>query len=152
MPILSNLVIIKTWKEFFIKKILIYFWLPIWFYGRLFDFFNKFENRGYISEAGSSDCVREEDHGYEFLRTTPITVGGGGETGLFLVFNNRTLLVGGGNGQDFLSELFFTFMKKNLRFQFKNIIRSVLYSSSFDSTRKWYWQSGLYGFGIGTEG
>jgi hypothetical protein len=38
----------------------IYFWLPIWFcYDRLFDFFNKFENRGYISETGSCDCVRE---------------------------------------------------------------------------------------------
>jgi len=58
-------------------------------------------------------CEREGDHGYEFLRATPITVGGGGVV-LFLVSNNCTLLVGGGKGKDFLSGRFFTFMNKNL--------------------------------------
>jgi hypothetical protein len=136
-PILSNLVIIKKWKELKKKHPYIFFGYPFGFMAGCLIFFQQvWKPWLYIRTRFFWLCEGG---------TTHITVGGGGS--LFLIYNNFTLLVGGGNGQDFLSGRLFTFMNKNVRFQFKNIIRSVLCSSSYGFTRKRNWQSGLYGFG-----
>ncbi len=114
VPILSNLVIIKTWKEKKKKKnILIY----------IFGYPFGFVMTGYLISSTSLKTVVIYQKPVLVIvwgRDHPHTTVGGS---LFLGFLiTAHLLVGGGKGQDFLSGRFFTFfMKKNLRFQFKHV-------------------------------